>query len=118
MACFYDMDEMPIPFGIVSCGGKLRYTLRVCKGCRSEWMQAILAWFETPRAENMTPDGIRYVDSYSERAQKVLDDAAEKERDIIDVVYRIRAGSEPIGEQHISDSAAAEIVRQTLDKWR
>ena len=39
MACFYDMDEMQIPFEIVSCGGKLRYTLRVCKGCRSEWMQ-------------------------------------------------------------------------------
>jgi len=35
--------------GTVTCKGELTpmlmYTLRVCKACRAEWMQAIQAWF-------------------------------------------------------------------------
>ena len=84
MECFYDMNELKIPFkeeiffdakpedlkkikdpgsikipngptinitpGIVTCSGELTpigfFTLRVCKRCRAEWMEAIKIWFE------------------------------------------------------------------------
>ena len=70
MACFYEMSELGVPFekvGIHGCvmaidarfqsgrrpdsdelekaTGRTFYTLRVCKGCRSEWMGAIKTWF-------------------------------------------------------------------------
>lgn len=52
MACFYEMNELGIPFEQIGLShlGSLRhfYTLRVCKTCRADWMQAIQQWFNTP----------------------------------------------------------------------
>lgn len=58
MACLYDMSELDVPFEknhlySISCAdngcGKIQpkemFTLRVCKRCRSEWMDAIQRWF-------------------------------------------------------------------------
>jgi len=51
MACFYDMDEMKLPFEkeVLSYPGVTGninfYTLRVCKSCRSSWMKSIKEWF-------------------------------------------------------------------------
>jgi hypothetical protein len=33
------------------------YLLRVCKGCRAEWMGAIREWFHSARSENMDSSG-------------------------------------------------------------
>ena len=59
MACFYDMDELEIPF----THENLRYednrlhpmfTLRVCKNCRADWMRIIQYWWNTitPKTES------------------------------------------------------------------
>jgi hypothetical protein len=69
MACFYEMNELGIPFEQVNVVGQRAkivrseatslafeepsgqtrshpfYTLRVCKECRGEWMAAIRAWY-------------------------------------------------------------------------
>lgn len=49
MACFYEMDELKLPFKPhVLKDDDLKhlfYTLRVCKDCRSQWMTAIQTWF-------------------------------------------------------------------------
>ena len=58
MACFYEMNELQIPFEKESIReGGIRddhpndihnfYTLRVCKDCRSDWMTAIQDWFKS-----------------------------------------------------------------------
>jgi|SRR6185503_610635 len=46
MACFYEMDELKIPFKHEESveQGRL-YTLRVCKRCRADWMESIQNWF-------------------------------------------------------------------------
>lgn len=53
MACFYEMNELDIPFEqkVLQTEGatpetKTFYTLRVCKDCRAAWMEAIQAWFQ------------------------------------------------------------------------
>ena len=57
MACFYEMDELMLPFkhqyisSHIQSDGHKFYTLRVCKRCRADWMLAISAWFE----ENLEP---------------------------------------------------------------
>jgi hypothetical protein len=54
MSCFYDMDELAVPFvheklykidvpvpdAIIEC-----FTIRVCKKCRADWLHMIEAWF-------------------------------------------------------------------------
>ena len=51
MSCFYEMDELKIPFKHelvkthIQDDGKKFYTLRVCKDCRSDWMKSIENWF-------------------------------------------------------------------------
>lgn len=55
MACFYEMNELNIPFNIDTlytndyprCYGVNFYTLRVCKDCRADWMSAIQDWFKS-----------------------------------------------------------------------
>ena len=75
MECFYNMAELPIPFTIQNAklldtkqeiagfgdmfGSKLNlYTLRVCKDCRSDWMQAIRGWFTIVQKPQSTGSGI------------------------------------------------------------
>lgn len=91
MACFYDMDELGLPFeqkilfhanpeeceeaqepftipntsiviqpGTVTCKGELTphglFTLRVCKACRGDWLNAIDAWFHSqPSSQQPSP---------------------------------------------------------------
>lgn len=67
MACFYAMEELRVPFK-KSClilstneNGKSAtrdfYTLRVCKRCRADWMQAIQQWFgDIPSGEDGDAD--------------------------------------------------------------
>jgi len=43
MECFYQMDELSVPF----MKGDDEYTLRVCKDCRGSWLQAIESWFNS-----------------------------------------------------------------------
>ena len=50
MACLYNMNELSIPFENKDIetehGTRNFYTLRVCKDCRADWMQAIKKWFD------------------------------------------------------------------------
>ena len=58
MACLYQMNELGLPFQMQTMRwdvphqlGKYNsdfYTLRVCKDCRSDWMESIQAWFNRP----------------------------------------------------------------------
>jgi hypothetical protein len=54
MACFYDMDELEIPFKEAKCDGRKFFTLRVCKDCRADWMRTIQYWWNTitPKTES------------------------------------------------------------------
>lgn len=102
MACFYDMDELGLPFephtlfhakleeltpatepdrlnlgdgtaitiraGTVRSSGELSpqgfFTLRVCKGCRGDWMRAIKFWFDSipvREPEGEITEGAAYV---------------------------------------------------------
>lgn len=87
MACFYRMDELGLPFKELAIDGQFRekigetglggfkttipewgepqgqvqthpfFTLRVCKRCRAEWMQAIADWFRaSPAGEDGDAD--------------------------------------------------------------
>jgi len=64
LSCLYDLGELDIPFDIVylqSMGIAVKhriYTLRICKGCRAEWLQSVKQWFNTSRAENLDSNGI------------------------------------------------------------
>lgn len=65
MACFYEMDEMGLPFkhqylpAHIQDQGHKFYTLRVCKDCRADWMHAIENWFHTkPSPEPSCGSGI------------------------------------------------------------
>ena len=78
MACFYEMNELSIPFDMVEFAGEVRawecrkpgpfpntyvpqffkhgtvtqqqfYRLLVCKDCRADWMAAIKLWFNERR---------------------------------------------------------------------
>lgn len=53
MACFYQMDELNMPFThkiIIDADNNKHkfYQLRVCKSCRAFWMGMIKIWFEIP----------------------------------------------------------------------
>jgi hypothetical protein len=60
MACFYEMDELNIPFNheIIEPkdGGYKQklYTIKVCKSCRSSWMLMIKIWYDAsiPKPES------------------------------------------------------------------
>lgn len=64
MACFYEMDELGLPFKHdfiqthIQDDGKKFYTLRVCKECRADWMTAIKNWFENVEPKKECGSGI------------------------------------------------------------
>jgi hypothetical protein len=51
MACFYDMDELGLPFKQELMKSELNdqhrklYTIMVCKQCRGSWMETQANWF-------------------------------------------------------------------------
>ena len=72
MACFYQMSELGLPFEEDTEG---RYTLRVCKSCRADWMTAIKAWFENkPLTEEDAGAGQTYVQELGANRVKPIDD--------------------------------------------
>ena len=52
ISCFYDMNELDIPFDNkmpIDLGGRSNYkfyTLRICKDCRADWLRIIQNWFK------------------------------------------------------------------------
>lgn len=64
MSCFYQMEELGLPFEkmdfIADEGYPVQtYMLRVCKDCRAEWMEAIKKWFhEKPTINKETGTGV------------------------------------------------------------
>jgi len=65
MSCFYDMNELDIPFQqekvIAECCGKTShefYTLSVCKTCRADWMALIKLWWKTDPGNESPGTGI------------------------------------------------------------
>ncbi|MBE3120164.1 MAG: hypothetical protein IMZ50_15600 [Candidatus Atribacteria bacterium] len=59
MACFYQMQELGLPFKEeVTPDGITFYTLRVCKSCRGEWMAAIENWFNNVAKPQATGTGV------------------------------------------------------------
>jgi hypothetical protein len=54
----YDSPEFGEP---ENCGKRQFYTMRVCKDCRADWMEAIKNWYdekETPSKINTTGTGV------------------------------------------------------------
>ena len=63
MSCFYEMNELALPFAKVQNPLSTNlprefYTLRVCKNCRSEWMESIQAWWILPTTRESCGSGI------------------------------------------------------------
>ena len=83
MACFYEMNELAVPFSQVaielSCGrgDQHFYTLRVCKACRASWMSAIEDWFG--RSESRAPTGTGvYLRKNGETYEATPEEVAER----------------------------------------
>lgn len=80
MSCFYDMDELKIPFKMEGMldkenknisnipSGRVFYTIRVCKACRANWMEAIKSWFDNPVKKESCGSGI-YVRQYGDNIE-------------------------------------------------
>lgn len=63
MSCFYSMEELGLPFTQLAIEDKKGmknkfYTLRVCKNCRSDWMNAIKDWFNRSPVNRECGSGI------------------------------------------------------------
>lgn len=72
MSCFYDMNELGLPFkqeeliSSVNHGDRLElgrsfYTLTVCKRCRADWMLAIKDWFNEAPPDNNNPSATIFI---------------------------------------------------------
>ncbi len=68
MGCFYDMNELELPFKMETiidasnCNKPHHlYTLHVCKGCRADWMTTIKIWFDMPTRKPVSPGTGIYV---------------------------------------------------------
>lgn len=85
-SCFYEMNELNIPFEQFLISGKLGqkigeephpifkglsmptysedttdtslavYTLRVCKDCRADWLETIRQWYNNPPEQQKSPE--------------------------------------------------------------
>jgi len=90
MACFYDMDELKIPFDKEAMldkeqknisnipTGRTFYTLRVCKDCRSDWMRSILYWWNTIPPKSDSCDSGIYVRDFGTNKEITLEEYTEK----------------------------------------
>ena len=63
-ACFYQMQELGLPFKVVEIpgtddGNRRFFTLRCCKDCRALWLQAMKDWFVNgPKEKEPVGSGI------------------------------------------------------------
>lgn len=130
MACFYAMNELGMPFKCVGLHGVVLettaernmfgdlkfaepkwewekdastrsfFTLRVCKGCRAEWMTTIRDWFRAPAGSTA-------------RFNNDARDASTPVAELVALLETVRVEHEAIG-QRITDSVAtarAELER-------
>jgi hypothetical protein len=58
MSCGYEMNELGLPFTMSGEGWTAAYLLRVCKGCRAEWMAALKGWFGAFEGKKSCGSGI------------------------------------------------------------
>jgi len=83
MACFYQMNELELPFEkqIITDKEDRKhnfFTLRVCKRCRADWMEAIRDWFNTPIGpESSCGSGI-YVRRFGDTVEVTEEEFREK----------------------------------------
>ena len=72
MACFYEMNELNIPFEKMEFDEIRFYTLRVCKDCRADWMLSIKKWWNDKATSLMEePDSGYYVRHLGTTIKKV-----------------------------------------------
>lgn len=65
MECFYDMNELGIPFDHEVLyetsdpreDGRKFFTINVCKACRASWLLAIEVWYKTMQPYNQESCG-------------------------------------------------------------
>lgn len=79
MACFYQMSELPIHFVETVVGTQVFYTLRVCKGCRAEWLRAIRQWFTSAPNRESCGSGI-FVREYGTNIEVTKEEFAQRQR--------------------------------------
>jgi hypothetical protein len=119
MACFYAMNELGVPFKEVGIHGVLvqltghdpkwgapqfeeppgslenaastraLFTLRVCKGCRAEWMRAIEAWYRAPAGDISRWNNDASTYRLNDTLPKVLADAEKLRTDLIALEQRV-----------------------------
>jgi hypothetical protein len=58
MSCFYEMDELGLPFNKIQLEDRQFYTLRVCKNCRADWLSQIKNWFNSFEPKKECGSGI------------------------------------------------------------
>jgi len=90
MACFYEMNELRIPFHRSVVMDESFYTLRVCKGCRGDWLAAIKAWFESRPSRKPTGTGV-FVRRYGATVE-ATEEEVEQMRNRGQTVYRVKDG--------------------------
>ncbi|MFA4971584.1 MAG: hypothetical protein WC683_03145 [bacterium] len=128
MACFYDMRELGIPLmpiglhGVVvkSCGDDPKFgcaefeappykweeqattyglfSMRVCKGCRGEWMEAVQKWFRsepdsTCRYNNDQTDAPSDLGVLMAKYEALRVESIALQQQIGDTLRRVREGS-------------------------
>lgn len=92
MSCFYDMDELGIPFEVkrmewtvppASHKGVTNdyFTLRVCKSCRADWMNQIRNWFNNVYKRPSCGSGI-YIKHFGDNIEITREewDAMQKDK--------------------------------------
>lgn len=120
MACFYAMSELGVPFEEVGVHGVVLdyqgrdhlgltkfavpgdewerraytrglFTLRVCKGCRGEWMTAIETWFRAPPgdASRWNSDASTY--GQNDSLATLLADTERMRTELVSLEQRVEA---------------------------
>ena len=69
MSCFYDMGELKVP---LKERGDGKFSIKVCKTCRADFLQMVELWFNnpTPRPEIETGIFVRHLVSTIEITEK------------------------------------------------
>lgn len=82
MRCFYEMGELGLPFEkveIIEDDTKHRFfTLRVCKTCRADWMEAIKDWFSCPTGPQPSCGSGIYVRRFGDTVEVTEEEFHEK----------------------------------------
>jgi hypothetical protein len=123
MACFYAMNELGIPFTPVGFRGvvvkktgttvwgaptfdesptdeaphtHMFFTLRVCKGCRSEWMTAIRDWSRAPAGDISRWNNDESIYGLDDTLPKLLADLEKARAEAAGLNQRIEAALDAV----------------------